>query len=844
VKGETLSNPSEAQAEAGNYPKATERDFGHDISLETRKGEMRRGKNPDGTPWEVEHPTDYGHFLRTRGADNEPIDVHRGDSGDKHFVLDQRNPETGKFDEHKVFTNFKDMDEVRDAYFKAHSDGKGPDRLHDITEVSREELTPWLKGHGKSTKKPYGAPTAKEKGEPKVVTATVKALRESANPEHAKIADAIEALPPEQRVVRAAQANAMLNSRTGSIPEAPKSLRIRPKAPTLKVGDTEVSGRTLADVAKKKASLDAVTSAYEKHPPVEGETREQLVTRLQDAMIHAEKTLGGDPLAYKPQVKPKEWMWLRDARKFVTGSKTQAQADKFITNEKLLRSGNPEDVALVRGTNRIEADIANSRRSGDEAIADAENKQAARFDVPHEEAESMVEPEPIKSAADIKKPTGKTLDLTKPEDAKTAAIDTDKISRNVIAAADKRKAEAAALAGKKSVAPANVEAEGAASGVRKIKVSDPEEIKRIMEAANKAAAKGKGMDALPPEKDTNPQPRKIDDLFDKFMRDENGSVNIQRLSNDYKTKVRVPLRNWIESMFGTPKGESSTKIDSILAKSVSTEDSLNAERAAAFDRNYYKWTEGATPKEQMTYQRVLEKAGNKPHAEFVDALKDAGIPEEKAKWMADEAPEHRAILDKLWLEDQKHGADHDYVANYVPHIFEDTKGAQDFIEARIKNLGPTWYQKERTFDLIEEAMKAGFKPKFSNPIDVINARWAASIKSNMLVAAARGLQEHGFAFPTKDLPDSLKRLWTMKRTLPDGQQWTFAPGAENLWRNSMEAEGLNELKGPIGSTYRAWMQAKRVFAPIQLAFSALRTAHRGKHSPGAGADPRDPHDRQ
>lgn len=824
VKGETNPNPTDGQKEAGNYVKARERDFGHEIALEGMKGSERTGVDAEGKPWSSTLPADYGYFRKTIGADKDHVDVYRGESGDKHFIVDQRDATTGKFDEHKVMTGFKDINDARETYLKGFSDDKALARLHDINEVDRDTLTAWLKGASK--KKPYGAPVPKEATTPKVVTATVKALRATGDPAYAKVADAIEAMPKEKQVVEATRANAALTNRTGKVPDEPKALRIRAKPPSFKVGDTEVTGRTLADVERKTKSLEANKEAFDKFPPVEGEDKHSLGKRLREAVDHAIYKLKDDPFAYKPRVVPKENVWLRQARDYLKGNPTQAKFDKFISNEKLLRSGKPEDVDLVRGTNRIEADIARSQRSGDDAIANAENENAAkgRFDVPHEEAEGMVEPEPVKSAADLRKLNDKTLDLTKPADATIAAIDTDKISRNIISQADKRKAEALSLVGNKS-GKAPGESEGAASEVRKIAIDDPKEIQRILDAANTASKKGKGLDALPAERDpTQPTP-KVKDLFEKFMSDESGTLNHQRIANDFKLSAR-PLRLSMEKYFGTPLGEVGRKVDAVLARSVSTEDSINAEKAHLLDLRYYTWIKAASKTEQVTYQKVLEHIKtDTPWAEAKAKLEAAGIPAEKAGWMANEAKFHRDLYNDIFLEDQKHGANYEYREGYLSHIFKDHKGANDFIEARIKSLGANWYQKERVFDLLDEAMKAGFKMKYDNPIDVIHARWAASIKSNMLVAAARGLHNDGLAFPIKDAPDFAKKSWTFKRNLPDHQQWVFAPGAENLWKNAMEAKGLGELEGPIGGLYRGWMKLKRIWAPIQLAFSAFHELH-------------------
>ena len=41
-------------------------------------------------------------LLGTKGADGQRLDYMNFGTGDRHFVVDLHNPETGKFDEHKL----------------------------------------------------------------------------------------------------------------------------------------------------------------------------------------------------------------------------------------------------------------------------------------------------------------------------------------------------------------------------------------------------------------------------------------------------------------------------------------------------------------------------------------------------------------------------------------------------------------------------------------------------------------------------------------------------------------------------------------------------------------------
>lgn len=146
-------SPSEAQKAAGNYQKGHIRINGFDISIENPKGSMRSGVDKDGNEWSQEMKADYGYIKGTVGKDKDHIDVFLGDNLDsgKIYVIDQIDPGTKKFDEHKIMMGFDNMNQARKAYLGSYE--KGWQGLRDITSVTVDELKNWIeKG---STKKPF-----------------------------------------------------------------------------------------------------------------------------------------------------------------------------------------------------------------------------------------------------------------------------------------------------------------------------------------------------------------------------------------------------------------------------------------------------------------------------------------------------------------------------------------------------------------------------------------------------------------------------------------------------------------------------------------------------------------
>ncbi len=153
VKRRTINRPgvpTPAQAVAGNYPKA-HKSFDHTpVTVETGKGQVRKGVDADGNEWSVKMPTDYGYIKRTEGADGEHIDVFLGPHKSSAvagnvYVVNQKDPVTGKFDEHKVMLGFDGEESAMDAYVGAFSDGSGASRIQSVEVMTVSEFNQWLK---------------------------------------------------------------------------------------------------------------------------------------------------------------------------------------------------------------------------------------------------------------------------------------------------------------------------------------------------------------------------------------------------------------------------------------------------------------------------------------------------------------------------------------------------------------------------------------------------------------------------------------------------------------------------------------------------------------------------
>ncbi len=152
------SEPTQPQSEAGNYRMGHIRLPGGDgqsldITIERPRGSERTGTRPDGSTWSVRMPAAYGYIKRSEGADGEHFDVYVGQDpqSPRAYVVDQIDPKTGKFDEHKGLIGFPSREAAIAAYDAAFSDGSGPSRRGAVTDMPIGEFRDFVH-HGDTTK--------------------------------------------------------------------------------------------------------------------------------------------------------------------------------------------------------------------------------------------------------------------------------------------------------------------------------------------------------------------------------------------------------------------------------------------------------------------------------------------------------------------------------------------------------------------------------------------------------------------------------------------------------------------------------------------------------------------
>ena len=172
-----IPQPTEAQKLAGNYKLGHINLHGLDISIENPAGSTRSGVDENGKPWETTLANHYGYLkafrpprsdngitqsavtaYSTKGADGDQLDVFIGDKPEsqKVYVVDQVNPNTGAFDEHKILLGFDSQDAALNAYHANYQ--KGWRGAKSVTGMSMDQFKDWLKNGDKT--KPIANPAS------------------------------------------------------------------------------------------------------------------------------------------------------------------------------------------------------------------------------------------------------------------------------------------------------------------------------------------------------------------------------------------------------------------------------------------------------------------------------------------------------------------------------------------------------------------------------------------------------------------------------------------------------------------------------------------------------------
>lgn len=223
-------------------------------------------------------------------------------------------------------------------------------------------------------------------------------------------------------------------------------------------------------------------------------------------------------------------------------------------------------------------------------------------------------------------------------------------------------------------------------------------------------------------------------------------------------------------------------------------------------------------------RRLFWEKNNKLSSEFIRRFEkgqDFKNPQLK------EISDHMRQWNKdIYEQDRRNGIDYGPVDHYLSHQFEDDKAVREWLESK---FGPSWtkpgFTKDRGFDLYEQAIAAGFKPKFTNPEDIMLSRQHASDVAQMKVEALKELERQGLAVkktPGGKVPFGGKAA---SQPSPAGGSYWVHSDAHQVLHNAFNTQSLWTMKGPGGDLFRGAMALKNFLIPIKLGLSLFHPLH-------------------
>ncbi len=95
---------------------------GLNISIENKKGSIRRGVDSDGHEWAITMHYDYGYIRGTEGVDGDHVDCYLGGNEDAKnvYIIHQKIPGTDKYDEDKCMLGFDTLADAKAAYLRQY----------------------------------------------------------------------------------------------------------------------------------------------------------------------------------------------------------------------------------------------------------------------------------------------------------------------------------------------------------------------------------------------------------------------------------------------------------------------------------------------------------------------------------------------------------------------------------------------------------------------------------------------------------------------------------------------------------------------------------------------------
>lgn len=276
-----------------------------------------------------------------------------------------------------------------------------------------------------------------------------------------------------------------------------------------------------------------------------------------------------------------------------------------------------------------------------------------------------------------------------------------------------------------------------------------------------------------------------------------------------KAKLAAQYDKFIDTFNPEAKGPEARVAGSKIAQNFFTEA----------QREHAVW-EKSKPRRQ--YWQKMGKEAGLAFIRAVDAGKKLTNPiEEKARLA------YQNWAQRLYEQDVATGFNYDPVDHYLPRLFVDTEGVRKWAVDKYGNKwGDPRFIKERGFQLVTDAEKAGFTLKYTNPEEAMMARQRASDIAELRHTMLKQLESEGLAIkvpkgeahaPEGYSPDS--------RRSPTGQRYWVHENIGPLMKNAYDSASLWEVQGNLGDAFRGYMGLKNTIVPLKLALSAFHPLH-------------------
>lgn len=255
-------------------------------------------------------------------------------------------------------------------------------------------------------------------------------------------------------------------------------------------------------------------------------------------------------------------------------------------------------------------------------------------------------------------------------------------------------------------------------------------------------------------------------------------------------------------------GPEAKKTGAYLAKVVSTEMQKDTAHYHTSEVRRTFWNHNANRAREFMY--TFEKGGT-----FAD------------KTLQSMAEGYRNWGKEIYLQDLLNGIKYDPVDNYLYHVFEDPEGVNRYFTQKYgAKFGDPSFTKDRSFDLYEQAIKANFKPRYTNPEDIMLMRQHASDAAEMKVDLFKDLEKAGLATKVGD-KEGVRRAPddAVQWTSPNGDRYAVHPKADAVMHNYFKSFSLWSDRRSAGSAFRGLMFLKNSMVPIKLGLSAFHFTH-------------------